>query len=78
MLYWARMIKKILNFLFAPIEVKTVRDCQKEFDELCEQAYREAVADVSRGNVNLVAGCYRTKKDFQARCQRAINKLKGI
>ena len=72
------MIKKIIQFLFSPIQVKTVEDCKKEFNDLYEQSVREAVAFVSRGNVNLSSGSYLTEIDIQRCSQEALSRLKGL
>lgn len=72
------MVRRIIQFLFSPIKIQTAEDCQRKFDALCERAYREAVASVSRGNVNLAAGSYLTERAMRERCVRILSKLKGL
>lgn len=72
------MIRRIIQFLFSPIKVQTAEDCQRTFDALCERAYRDAVASVSRGNVNLAAGSYLSERDMQERCANVLSKLEGL
>lgn len=72
------MIRRIIQLLFSSAEIKTADDYQKDFDALCERAHREAVASVSRGNVNLVSGGCFTEQNMQKRCVDILSKLHGL
>ncbi len=65
----------LFKILFTPVKFKTAAEYKADYEACCARAYSGAVADLSRGNVNLSLGNFLTEQGLQKQYDAVLKKL---